>query len=344
MVMILDNGRKIGLGEKPYIVAEFNSSHKGKVDRAKQMIDAALECGCDCVKFQSWTEESLYSDEYYEENPISKRLVKGVSLNEEKLKELFRYCMEKGMDFSSTPYSEREVDFLVKMNVPFIKIASMEINNLPFLEYIAKTKKPIVLSTGMSTYDEIEKAVETIKGAGNENICILHCVSVYPAEVGIINLNNMLAIKEKFPNNVVGYSDHTRGSEVACAAIALGAVLIEKHFTLNSSEMGMDNSMATEPKEMKELVEKCHNVYMALGNYERKLTKEEIVQREKMRRSIVSKKDIKKGTEISRDMLEFKRLGTGIEPGKVENIVGCIAKKDIKKGFLIREDFLINRR
>lgn len=336
--MRLDNGKEIKEGNRPYIVAELNSSHNGKIESAKQMVLAAKDCGCDCVKFQSWTAESLYSDEYYCENPIAKRIVKGFSLDEAKLEELFQYCKEIGIDCSSTPYSESEVDFLIKMDVPFIKIASMEVNNFPFLEYIAKTMKPIVLSTGMSTYGEIDRAVEIIKKTGNKNICILHCVSIYPAEANIINLNNIPVIKKRFADCAVGYSDHTIGSETACAAVAVGAALIEKHFTLDNRKMGMDNNMATEPAEMRELVNKCHRVFESLGGYERNLTKNEVKQRQIMRRSIVAKVDIKEGTIIDREMLEFKRPGTGIVPGRVSEIVGHKAKCDIKKGFLIHEE------
>lgn len=333
--MRLDNDVEIKEGNRPYIVAELNSSHNGKVERARQTILAAKDCGCDCVKFQSWTAESLYSDEYYFENPISKRIVESFSLDEAKLEELIRYCTEIGIDWSSTPYSKSEVDFLVKMDAPFIKISSMEINNFHFLEYIGKTMKPIVLSTGMSSYEEIDRAVETIKRTGNNNVCILHCVSVYPAEANMVNLKNMLVIRERFPDCAVGYSDHTVGSEAACAAVALGASLIEKHFTLDNSKMGMDNNMAAEPAEMRELVHKCHTVFESLGCCERELTEAETEQRKKMRRSVVAKVDIKEGTTIDIEMLEFKRPGTGIAPGNVGEIVGRKAKRDIKKGFLI---------
>lgn len=335
--MLLDNGVEIEAGKRPYIVAELNSSHNGKVETAKKMIDAVLECGCDCVKFQSWSAESLYCDEYYADNPISKRIVKGFSLEESKLEELFDYCRKKRIDCTSTPYSESEVDFLVRMNVPFIKIASMEINNFPFLEYVAKTGKPIVLSTGMSTYDEIDKAVSMIRDSGNDRLCILHCVSVYPADVSVINLNNMVVLKERYSDCTVGYSDHTIGNEVATAAVALGAGLIEKHFTLDNSKMGMDNNMATEPVEMRKLVEKCHNVFLAMGSRERVLTDKEVEQRQKMRRSIVATEDIVVGNVIGREMLEFKRPGIGMAPEQVDAIVGCIANNDIKKGYLIRE-------
>lgn len=334
----LKNSRVIGSGNKPYFIAEMNSSHSGKIDRAIQMIDTAKKCGCDCVKFQSWTEDTLYSEEYYEDNPISRRMVKGFSLSEEQLYELWKHSKEIGIDFSSTPYSDQEVDFLAdKIEVPFIKIASMEINNLPFLEYIAKKGKPIVLSTGMASYEEIRKAVEAIVKTGNRDLCILHCVSVYPAESHIINLNNMVYLKEKYSDFVVGYSDHTIGSEVACGAVALGAGIIEKHFTLDNSRMGMDNNMAAEPEDMKELVQKCLSVYNAMGNKERILSSEEQLQSAKMRRSIVAKVDIAEGTVIEAGMLDYKRPGTGMSPGLMQNIIGKRICNDIKRGHMILE-------
>lgn len=334
----LKNGRVIGDREKTYIIAEMNSSHNGKLERAFQMMDAAKDCGCDCVKFQSWTETTLYSEEYYLENPISRRMVKGFSLNENQLYELWKYSKKIGIDFSSTPYSKEEVDFLAdKVEVPFIKIASMEINNLPFLEYIAKKQIPIILSTGMADYDEIERAVDVIVRNGNRDLCILHCVSVYPAEPELINLNNMVCLKEKYRDFVVGYSDHTIGTEVACGAVALGAAVVEKHFTLDCSRMGMDNHMATEPKEMKELVQKCLNVYHAMGSKERILSEEEKSQLVKMRRSITAKMDIFKGTVIKDEMLDYKRPGNGISPDRAYCILGKTACKDIKQGHMIME-------
>jgi N-acetylneuraminate synthase len=337
--LVFRNGRSIGDGETPYIVAELNSSHNGNVETAKQMILSAKECGCDCVKFQSWSAETLYCDEYYRNNPISRRIVDKFSLSEEQLTELSLYCKEVGIDFSSTPYSVEEVDYLVDVaKAPFVKISSMEINNLPFLKYIAEKDIPIVLSTGMSTLDEIETAVQTIEEAGNKQICILHCVSVYPAEAGIINLNNLVMLKERFPDYVIGYSDHTIGSEVAAASVALGASLIEKHFTLDRKKMGMDNSMATEPKEMAELVVACRNVYSAMGTKERVLLEGEEEQRLKMRRSLVVTRDVHRGEKLTANDIEAKRPGNGIPPADIGSVVGKTVTQDIPKGYQIKPE------
>ena len=329
------------LDSKPYIVAELNSSHRGKVENARQMIDVAKECGCNAVKFQSWTADSLYCKNYYDENPLSKRMVKGFSMASSDLKELADYCHEIGIDFSSTPYSKAEVDFMVEECAPaFIKIASMDINNRPFLKYIAGKKLPIVLSTGMATIEEIETAVQIIESEGNRDICILHCVSVYPVESSEVNLRNMIMLKEKFPYCNVGYSDHTLGCEVACAAVGLGASLIEKHFTLDSSIIGWDNQMATEPAEMMDLVKKCKNVYSAMGSYERVITDKEYEQRKKMRRSIIANRDLEMGHVIGEEDLDAKRPGTGIPIDSYQKIIGRKLNRNVNKDELILEDFI----
>ena len=339
--LVLRNGRKVGSQYNPYIVAEVNSSHNGNVETARQMIDAAKECGCDCVKFQSWSADSLYADEYYKNNPISRRIVTKFSLAPEQLLELSNYCKEAGIDFSSTPYSNEEVDFLAdRTEAPFIKIASMEINNLPYLKYIGEKGIPIVLSTGMATIEEIRKAVKTIEETGNRQLCILHCVSVYPASAELINLNNLVMLQEEFPNYVAGYSDHTIGYEIAAASIALGAALVEKHFTLDSKKMGMDNNMATEPAEMKSLVNACRNVFSAMGMRERILMKSEEEQRLKMRRSLVTAREIHSGEVLSADDIELKRPGDGISPEYIDEIIGRTVKTDIPKGYLIKSEYL----
>lgn len=339
--MILRGGKAIGDGEPPYIVAELNSSHGGNIDTAKEMINAAKECGCDCVKFQSWSADTLYADEYYKENPIAKRFVTKFSLTSEQLLELSLYCKKIGIDFSSTPYSEKEVDFLVEeTDASFIKIASMEINNLQFLKYIGEKDVPIVLSTGMSTMDEIRDAVKTIESTGNRKICILHCVSIYPAPAEVINLNNIIMLNEEFPDYVVGYSDHTIGYEIAAASIAMGAALVEKHFTLDNEIMGMDNNMATEPAEMKKLVNASHNVYKAMGAKERRLLYGEEEQRLKMRRSLVTTRAIYAGETIDYSDIEVKRPGDGITPDHLNEVIGKVVKTDIPKGYLIRKEYI----
>ncbi len=325
-----NDGKVISEFGAPYIIAEVNSSHNGDPEVAKRMIDAAADAGCDCVKFQSWSVESLYSRTYYDKNPIAKRFVKKLSMPPEVLKEMAAYCREKGVSFSSTPYSKAEVDFLVEeCDVPFIKISSMEVNNPQFLEYIAKKNVPLVISTGMAEFAEVKEAIRILKAAGNENIVILHCVSIYPTAIENANLNNMLGLRELFPEYPVGFSDHTIGDEAAVAATVLGAAVLEKHITLDASKIGMDNQMAMEPGPLRELVRKCKTIQLALGTKDRVLLPGEIKQRENMRRSVVTTRDIRAGERLRREDLDVKRPGTGIAPAELESVVGSIAKHDI---------------
>lgn len=333
--VILDYGR-------PYIVSEVNSSHNGSMELAKQMIDASVDIGCDCVKFQSWSVSSLYSKTYYDANPISKRFVKKFSMASEQLKELANYCSEKGISFSSTPYSEEEVDFLVEeCNVPYIKIASMEINNPRFLRYIGEKHVPIILSTGMSTFDEVDEAVNVLHNAGVEQMVILHCVSVYPTILTNVNLMNILGLRDKFSMHPIGFSDHTEGDAAAVAAVALGAGVIEKHLTLDKSKVGMDNGMAMEPPEFTALVSKCRDIQIAMGSKERVLIQQELAQRKNMRRSIVSTRDIKAGEIIAKCDLYAKRPGTGIAPNRTDDIIGKKAIKDIEADTVILQEDII---
>lgn len=340
---VMRDNKILGDYMSPYIVAEVNTSHNGNMDKAKEMIDRAAEVGCDCVKFQSWTTESLYSKTYYDENPIAKRFVKKFSFGESQLKELALYCKEKEVSFSSTPYSKGEVDFLLnECNVPYIKVASMDLNNYGFLSYIARTGAPIILATGMSDMEEIKKAVDTIEKAGNTNLCLLHCISIYPPELSTIALNNIMGLREEFPNYAIGFSDHSIGTEMAVAAVALGAAVIEKHLTLDKSAIGMDNQMATEPEEMGLLVKQCHNVQIALGSSQRVVLDAEIQQRSKMRRSIIVTKDMKAREVLTTYDLDVKRPGTGIPPEEICNIVGKKLAKDVQGDTLLSIEDILN--
>lgn len=339
---IFSDGTVIGDGNKPYIVAEVNSSHGGNIETAKKMVDTAKEIGCNCVKFQSWSTDSLYSTSYYRENPIAKRIVKKFSLTFAQQKEMAEYCRQIGIAFASTPYSKDEVDFLVsECDVPFIKVASMDLVNGPFLTHIAKTGKPIVLATGMSYLDEIRQAVSLIEKNGNRNLCLLHCISVYPAEASLINLRNMTMLQKEFPEYPVGFSDHSIGTEMAAAATAMGAALIEKHFTLDKSIIGMDNAMATEPEEFSQLVKQCENVYYGLGNEDRTLGDQELKQRQKMQRSVVVTRSMKKGEILTLEDLDLKRPGVGIPPNEMESLKGRTLNRDVEADTLLRKEDLL---
>lgn len=332
------NNRKIGDYLKPYIVAELNTSHFGDIELAKSMIDEAKSSGCDCVKFQSWSAETLYCDSYYKNNKIAKRVVTKFSLSNDQLKTLSIYASKIGIDFASTPYSIEEARFLVEeCGVPFIKIASMELNNLQFLEQLASLQVPLVLSTGMGTTDEIISAVKAVENAGNDKLILLHCTSVYPSDPQIIRLQNIVGLRGEFPNYPIGYSDHSLGIDIPVASVALGACLIEKHFTLDSSKIGMDNQMATEPHEMRAMINGCHKVYEAMGGVARVLCDEEVAQIPKMRRSIVTKKSILEGHVFSLEDIEFKRPGTGLVPSATTMILGRKATRFLEQGTVITE-------
>ena len=335
------NSRKIGDFKSPYFIAEVNTSHFGDIETAKKMILKAKECSCDCVKFQSWSADSLYSENFYLENPIAKRMFSKFSFSAEDLKVLSDFCDQQEIDFASTPYSVEEVDFLVEeTNAPFIKVASMDLTNLPFLKYIAKTSMPIVLSTGMATYQEVQDAVDAITKEGNDQLTILHCVATYPVDSKDVRLMNMLALRESFPNCPIGYSDHTIGLEVPCAAVAHGACIIEKHFTLDRSRIGMDNQMATESEDFQKMISLCHSVHSSLGGKERFLSDAEIAQKEKMTRSLVAAHDLSVGHTIVIDDLCAKRPGTGFPVGQADLLIGKKVISEIKANHLIVSESL----
>lgn len=340
--IVLQNGTTVADYGRPYIVAEVNSSHNGSVEVARQMIDAAVQAGCDCVKFQSWSAKTLYSRTYYQKNPIAERFVKKLSLSPEQLCDMAAYCRERGIDFSSTPYSEKEVDFLAEeCRVPFIKISSMEINNLAYLRYIGNKGLPVILSTGMAEMPEIERAVHTLEQTGNKRIVLLHCVSVYPAVPETLNLNNITGLRERFPDYPVGFSDHTLGEAAAIAATALGAAVLEKHITLDSKKIGMDNQMAMEPEALRQMVTDCRIVQAALGSKTRTVLPQEYEQRKNMRRSVVTVRELHKGEVLQKSDLDVKRPGTGIPPDRLEELVGCVLQHDVAADTVLDETDII---
>jgi sialic acid synthase SpsE len=332
----LDSSRVIGDFKSPYIVAELNTSHFGDIEKAKEMIVAAKKAGCDCVKFQSWSEESLYSETYYARNPMARRFIKRFSFSADELFILSEFCGELKIDFSSTPYSREEVDFLVeKCQVPFLKVASMDLVNLDLLEHMSSKQIPIVLSTGMGSIQEIQEAVETISKFGNKRICILHCVSLYPTQTKEMNLQNILGLREIFGDFPIGFSDHSEGSPLAIAATALGAALIEKHFTLDKTKIGMDNQMAMETDELAHMIQGCRDVFESLGQKERQVSDAEINQRKIMRRSLVSSRDLAVGHVIQRDDIIFKRPGDGIQISDIDSVIGKTVIKGISSSCII---------
>lgn len=336
----LTSGETLEDFTRPYFVAELNTSHLGKIETAKEMIQGAKDAGCDCVKFQSWSKDSLYSETFYDSNPIAKRFVDKFAFNEDELKEAAEHCREVGIGFSSTPYSEREVDFLLECDAPFIKVASMDLVNDPFLRFIAKKDVPVVLSTGMGDLEEIKRAVGVFEEVGNNKVCILHCTSIYPTEIADIQLMNILGLREAFPNYPIGFSDHSLGIEMAVASVGMGAALIEKHFTLDNSKIGMDNQMAMEPDDMRRLVQSCVTVAEGLGSTKRIVSQDELDQRQKMRRSIVSTRPLTARSVLTEDDLTAKRPGTGLSPNQIADLIGKTVSRDIPADTVLFESDL----
>lgn len=319
--------------KRPYIIAELNTSHNGDLILAKKMALEAKKAGADCIKLQSFSSNTLYSDKYFENDRISKRFFDKVSLSNSELVEISNYCKEINVDFSSTTYSSDELKFLVeKCNPAFIKVASMEINNHYFLKEISQYKLPIVLSTGMSTIEEIQTAVYTLESNKDIDLTILHCTSNYPTDLSDVNLNNIITLKEKFPQHQVGFSDHTLGIIAPIVASVIGISVIEKHFTLDSSVIGMDNQMASEPRVFAEMKSALDKINIALGEHDRVLSEGEIKMKMKMRRSLVLSKDITAGTTITIDYLDFKRPGSYIPVSEIDNVIGKKVSLNLQRG------------
>ena len=335
----------LGDFNRPYIVAEINTSHFGDIQLAKKMIDQAKYVGCDCVKFQSWSAETLYSKTYYDENPIAKRFVKKFSFSKTELTEVADYSRKSGIGFSSTPYSREEVDFLVEEgNIPYVKVASMDLNNYSYLGYIARTGVPIVLSTGMSEMEEIRKAVETIEMEENNNICLLHCISIYPPETSTIRLKNILGLREEFPNYPIGFSDHSIGVEMATAAVALGACMIEKHFTLDKNYSDFrDHQLSADPQDMSSLVQRIKDISVLLGTGNKLPQASEKAIESAIRRSIVAKHDLPKDARLSWDDITWIRPADGLPPGKEDLVLGKFLSKSIEMGELIVPEILYEK-
>ena len=340
------SNRTIGEHEPCFIIAEAGVNHNGDINLAKKLVDVARDASADAVKFQTFTTERVMTRDA-EKPEYQKRttppeesqfdMIKKLELSGEDFEDLFAHARGKSILFLSTPYDKESVDFLVKLGVSALKISSADITNHPLLAHIAVKNLPIILSTGMSTLDEVKEAVEVITGTGNEQLILLHCNFNYPARIEDINLRAMNTLKQAF-GFPVGYSDHTMGIEVSLAAVALGAVVIEKHFTLDRSLPGPDHSASLEPAELKDMVAKIRNIERALGSAVKRPAGEEIPNRKISRRSIVAATDIPRGVVITSEMVDAKRPGTGISPKYVTDLVGRKATGDIKKDELITWD------
>ncbi|QAT40526.1 N-acetylneuraminate synthase [Clostridium sp. JN-9] len=319
-----------------FIIAEAGVNHNGDIYTAKKLIDAALEAGADAIKFQSFKAESLVTKDapkaqYQKKNTGSGsqyEMLKKLELSFDDHIILKKYCEEKRIMFISTPFDFRSVDLLEKLEIPIYKISSGDLTNIPFLKYIAKLNKPMIVSTGMANLGEVEMAVEAIRNIGNNEITLLHCTSNYPANYDDVNLNAMITMKNDF-KLPVGYSDHTLGIEVPIAAAAMGASIIEKHFTLDKNMEGPDHKASLNPPEFKKMVSSIRNIEKALGDGIKKCNKSEEDAKRIARKSIVAGRNIAKGEVLSYENVSFKRPGTGVSPKFADKIIGKKAVCDI---------------
>ena len=332
---------------QPYIIAELGSNHNGDMGIAKKLIIEAKDAGADCVKFQSWSKDSIFSKKKYEDNYFTdddyrdrsdctlEEVVEEYSISESELLEMTNFAAEIGIDCTSTPFNKKEADFLVnKMKTPFIKVASMDLNNYPFLEYLAKKGKPMIISTGLSELYEIDRAVKTIEEAGNKQITILHCVATYPPEDGDVNLNNIKTLMSAYPEYPVGFSDHTLGTTIPLSAVTLGACLIEKHFTLDKEMEGWDHKISATKEEMKAIVVGSKRIVEAMGSFRISAT-ESNEKKIEFRRSIVITRDMAKGDMIKIEDIDYKRPGGNLNPEMTEFIIGQKVNKDLKSDHIL---------
>jgi sialic acid synthase SpsE len=347
------NLKEISNYSKPYIIAELGSNHNGDMDLARKLIVEAKKSGADCVKFQSWSKETIFSKQKYKDNFFIaddyrnrsdytlEEIVQEYSISESELLEMKSFADELGIDCTSTPFSKREADFLVEeLETPFIKVASMDLNNYPFLEYLAKKKRPMIISTGLSELFEIDKAVKTIERAGNNKIIILHCVATYPPEDKDVNLNNIATLMSIYPQYPIGFSDHTIGTSIPLASVSLGVCLIEKHFTLDKNMEGWDHKVSATKDEMKIIVDGSSRIANAMGSYYITAT-ESKEKKTEFRRSIVIARDMKKGDTIQLDDIDYKRPGGNIDPSMTDFIIGRVLNKDLKNDHILTKKDLL---
>ena len=330
---------------KVFIIAEAGVNHNGQIETAFKLIDAAKEAGADAVKFQFFkaanlvtknAEKAEYQKKLTNANESQLDMIRRLELDGEDQKKLFEYCQLQEIKFLSSAFDMESAKILYEMGLEVFKIPSGEITNLPYLQTIGKFGKEVILSTGMSTLGEVETAVEilTESGTKRENITLLHCTSEYPAPYGDVNLQAMVTLKNAFKLKV-GYSDHTKGIEVPIAAVALGALVIEKHFTLDRNLPGPDHKASLEPKELQQMIKAIRHVESALGDGIKRPSPSELKNREIVRKSIVARRPIKKGEKFTEENLTIKRPGNGISPMFWHEILGKIAPKDFSEDELI---------
>lgn len=340
-----------------FVIAEAGVNHNGSEDLARQLIDAAVAASADAVKFQTFKAEKLVTlsadkASYQKENTGSGdqySMLRALELSDDAHRRLADYCEQRGIEFMSTAFDEESADFLVGLGIRRIKVPSGELTNLPFIRYLAEKGLPMILSTGMAEMDEVAEAVEVVLSTTHEllgdaadvqlRLAILHCTSNYPAALDEVNLRAMLSMAERF-QLPVGYSDHTKGCLVSPMAVAMGAVIIEKHFTLDRNLPGPDHAASLEPNELSDMIADIRSVELALGSAEKKPTKVEMEVRKAARRSITLNRDVRAGESITREDLVLLRPGTGISPRNLPEVIGRTTRSDMVAGETLQWDDL----
>lgn len=326
-----------------FIIAEAGVNHNGSLELAKKLVDAAKDAGADCVKFQTFVSKNIvsknavkaeYQKQQTEPEESQQDMLKKLELSFDEFVELNEYCKSKSIEFMSTAFDFDSIDFLDSLEMGTWKIPSGDITNLPYLIKIAKLNKPVILSTGMSTMVDIRSAIKALKENGAAELTVLHCTTEYPTPFEDVNLRAMNTIKKEFGVKV-GYSDHTKGIEVPIAAVALGATVIEKHFTLDRNMEGPDHKASLEPNELKAMVDSIRHIELALGNGIKQPAESEKKNMAVARKSIIASKEIKAGEIFTENNLTVKRPGDGISPMRWFDIIGKPAPRDFEEDELI---------
>ena len=329
------------MNKYPYIIAEAGVNHNGSLDAALRLVDIARVAGADCIKFQAYTADDLVirkapKAEYQKDSgdeSLYEMLLK-YELKQEDFQEINNYCLQRNIDFLITPFSPKWVDIFYNMGVKMLKVSSGDLRSKSLLKKIGMTGLPVILSTGMSVMDEIRDAINILRNSGCRNLSLLHCVSLYPTPLDKINLFSINALKKEFCVPV-GLSDHTSEVVTGKLAVVAGAVILEKHFTINKKDKGPDHKMSLSPHELKKYIEGAREVVKICGNEDKKILKEEIEVKKVSQLSLVAARLIKKGEIICSDALSEKRPSTGISPMEIDNIIGKIAIKDIKNNEIL---------
>lgn len=332
---LIIQGRPVGPAHAPYVIAEIGANHNGDMALCRQLVDAAKAAGADAVKFQSWTRDSLISQREFDRdrtygggNGASslEAAVIQYQMTPDRMREITDYCRDQGIVSFASCFSRAEVELMEKLGAPAYKVASMDVNHLPLLRHVAATGKPVLLSVGMATLGEVERALDILRAGGP--VALLHCISVYPTPPELVNLRQLAMWRDTF-GLPVGYSDHTMGLPVPLAAVALGACVIEKHFTLDRALPGWDHAISSDPEELRALVAGAREVHQALGSGVRVVGTAELEKRTSFRRQMVAARALRAGETVGADDVEFKRPGSGIQPDELEYVVGRRLVRDV---------------